>query len=70
MFYEIPVFNANSVDPDQMQLSVASDLGLHYLPMSILWDAWHKWVNIIFHAVQTGRYKIVHHRNIIKVLDK
>ena len=28
-FIEIPVFNANSVDPDQMQHSVASGLGLH-----------------------------------------
>ena len=33
-FIEIPVFNANSVDPDQ-----TSDPGLHCLPMSILWDA-------------------------------
>ena len=30
----IPVFNANSVDPDQTPRSVASDLGLHCLPMS------------------------------------
>ena len=28
-FIEIPVFNANSVDPDQMPHSVTSDLGLH-----------------------------------------
>ena len=39
---EIPVLNANRVDPDQMLHSVASDLGLHYLPMSFLWDARHK----------------------------
>ena len=32
----------NSVDPDQTLLSVASDLGLHCLPMSLLWDARHK----------------------------
>ena len=31
---------ANSVEPD-----AASDLGLHCLPMSHLWDARHKWVN-------------------------
>ena len=37
---EIPVFNANSVDPDQTPRSAASDLGLHCLPM----DARHKWV--------------------------
>ena len=39
---------ANSVDPDQMPHSAASDLGLHCLPMSLLWDARHKWVN--FHV--------------------
>ena len=36
---DIPVFNANSVDPDQMPRSAASDLGLHCLPMSLLWKA-------------------------------
>ena len=41
---DIPVFTANSVDPDQMPHSVASDLGLHCLPMSLLWDVRHKWV--------------------------
>ena len=34
-FIEIPVFNANSVDPDQMPLSAASDLGLHSLPICL-----------------------------------
>ena len=33
---EIPVFNANSVDLDQTPRSVASDLGLHCFPMSLL----------------------------------
>ena len=37
-------FNANSVDPDQTPHSAASDLGLHYLPMSLFRDARHKWV--------------------------
>ena len=37
-FIEILVFNANSVD------SVASDLGLHCLPMSFLWEARLEWV--------------------------
>ena len=41
----MPVINANSVDPDQTPHSAASDLGLHCLPMSHLWDARHKWVN-------------------------
>ena len=30
-FTEIPVFHANSADPDQMLHSAASDLGLHCL---------------------------------------
>ena len=41
----IPVFNGNSVDPDQTPRSVASDLGLHCLLMSLLLDARIKWVN-------------------------
>ena len=32
-FVEITIFNANSVDPDQMPHFVASDLGQHCLPM-------------------------------------
>ena len=40
-FTEIPVFHANRVDPDQTPPSAASDLGLHCLPMSHLWDARH-----------------------------
>ena len=38
------VVNANSVDPDQTPRSLASDLGLHCLPMSHLWDTRHGWV--------------------------
>ena len=45
-FIEITVFNANSVDPDQTPRSAASDLCLHFLPVSLLWDARHKWVMI------------------------
>ena len=48
MFYKKnPVFNANIVDPDQTPHSAASDLGLHCLPMSVLWNAMHKWVKEI-----------------------
>ena len=43
-FIESPVFNANSIDPDQTLCSVASDQGLNCLPMSLLRDAMHKWV--------------------------
>ena len=32
-FIEIPVLNANSVDPDQTAHSAASDLSPHCLPM-------------------------------------
>ena len=38
-FIEIPVFNANSVDPAQMLHSALSDLDLNCLPMSLLWNA-------------------------------
>ena len=38
-FIEIPVFNANSVDPDQTPRTAASDLGLHVLPMVHSWEA-------------------------------
>ena len=43
-FIAIPVVNANSVDPGQTPRSAASDLGLHCLHMSLLWDARLKWV--------------------------
>ena len=43
----IPISNDKNVDPDQMPHSAASDLGLHCLPMSLLWDARHKWVKSV-----------------------
>ena len=43
-FIEVHVFNANSVDPDQMLHPAASDLGLHCLPMFHLQDARIKWI--------------------------
>ena len=46
-FIEIPIFNANSVDPDQTPRSAASDRGQHCLSISLLWDARHKWVKVI-----------------------
>ena len=42
MFYKNPVINASNADPDQTPHSAASDLGLHCLQMSLLWDARHK----------------------------
>ena len=38
-FIESSLFNVNSEDPDQKPRSTASDLGLHCLPMSLIWDA-------------------------------
>ena len=43
-FIEIHVFKANSADPDQTPRSAASDLSLHCLQLSHLWDARLKWV--------------------------
>ena len=59
-FIEIPVFKANSVDPDQTPRSAASDLGLHCLPMSLLWDTRHKYVNYIWNDNTTLRMKWQH----------
>ena len=39
----IPVLNAISAAPDQTPRSAASDLGLHCLLMSLLYDVRHKW---------------------------
>ena len=44
-FIEISKLDANSVDPDQTPHSAASEQGLHCLPMSLLGDTRHKWVN-------------------------
>ena len=38
--------NANSVDSDQTPRSAASDLSLHCLPLSLLWDARLKGLNL------------------------
>ena len=45
-FVRISELITNSVDPDQMAHSAASDLSLHCLPMSLLLDARHKWVKV------------------------
>ena len=47
-FIEIPVLNANSVDPDQTPRSAVSDLDLHCLQRCHSWDARHRWVKWIF----------------------
>ena len=45
-FIEIPVFNANSADPDQTPRFAASDLGLTLFVNVPFCDARHKWVNL------------------------
>ena len=44
---ETSELNANGVDSDQTPCSVASDLGLHCLPVSYLWDSRLKWVKFV-----------------------
>ena len=48
-FIQIPVFNANIVDPDQMP-HFAPDLGLQCVLMSFLVDDGHKWVKMLIIA--------------------
>ena len=54
-FIEIPVLNANNVDPDQTTHTAVSDLGLHVLQMPHLWDARLNWedVYIIFRSIRS-----------------
>ena len=42
LLYEFLNSVQNSIDPDQTLRSVASDLGVHCLQTSLLWDARHK----------------------------
>ena len=61
----MPVVKANSVDPDQMLCSAASDLSLHCLPMSHLWDARHNWVKqkwlVYLIPYMTRRYRSIYY---------
>ena len=41
-FLDIRVSNTNSAYPDQTPRTAASDLGLHCLPICLLWDARHR----------------------------
>ena len=43
---------ANSVDPDQMPLSAASDLGLYCLPVTLLGVSRLQWVNFLALEIQ------------------
>ena len=42
-----------------MQNAAASDLGLHYLPLSLLWDTRDIWVNLAMQADVFGMNMIV-----------
>ena len=56
---EIPGLNANSVDLDQTPISVDSDLGLHCLSMSLLWDSGRKGIKgnrYTFKGVNSFKY--------------
>ena len=44
---ETIVLNANSVDQDQTPQFAVSNLGLHCLPMSLLWDTRRKLVKTV-----------------------
>ena len=62
---EISELIANSVDPDQTPQNAASDLGLHCLPMSLLWDTRHKRVKtqhplgVFFIQQKYGNYRFL-----------
>ena len=47
-FINIPILNENSADPDRTPRSAASVLGLHGLPMSLLWDTGLKRVKLVY----------------------
>ena len=51
LFYFKMFLLANSEDPDQTPRSVASDLGLHCLPLSQKWDARLIWVKLRILAI-------------------
>ena len=53
---------ANSGDPDQTPRSAASDLGLHYLPITLLWVSRLQWVK---HADWIANWK--RNRKTIKI---
>ena len=46
---------ANSGDPDQMPHSAESDLGLHCLPITLLWVSQLQWINFIYFQVLMHR---------------
>ena len=51
-FIEISIFNANSVDPDQMPCSVVSDLGIHCLQRPICPNTKGYYVGVLTHSTR------------------
>ena len=51
---KLSIITANSVDPDEMQHSLVSDLDLHCLQMSLLYNARHKWVKQFLYKLHTA----------------
>ena len=47
------------MDSDRTLLSGASDLGLHYLPMSLLWDVRHKWIKMLSKFAEEDILKLI-----------
>ena len=43
-YFNGKILLSNTVGPDQMPHNVASDLGLHFLPMTLLWVSGKSWL--------------------------
>ena len=54
-YFLIKIMLANNVDPDQIPYYVASDLGLHCLPMTLLHVSGLKWVNLKFVTTHSSK---------------
>ena len=55
---EIHVLNENGEDPHQPPRSVASDMGLNSLAMTLLRDTRYKWVNTFGSILQDIKYPV------------
>ena len=60
----IPVFNTNAADRDQTPRSVVSDLGLHCLPMFLIWDARYK---LVKRSCTNKHFDIIRHNVVSNV---
>ena len=70
-FLEIPVLNANCVDPDQTPRSVASDLGLHCLLRLVRPNTYCKYdiqLNLVISNSLISNYRLSRSENLVPVL--